>query len=411
MKKIIISLINLLIFINFINPTDELVKRTIMMLPFYNESKVEQYNYISNVIRDSLRTEIEMKNIFKFIEYSEIDKNIKQEQYIKNDSFEKKNVLMISINLKADIVIFCKYNISNEKIIIMLNAIDVLTGYTVIEIVDSGNIGVELFKLIDKLSQNIAEIMSRQLTLIRKSYYEKKLKEQEEKIKKELELEEKKQEFHKNYNITIGAGLLAFAYQYKDGKKIQDKTNSNLTYGTGSMNYIKFGIFFPFSFSYYFHKISSIGFTFKIGYNLGLADFYNLKADESFNISNGLMINLMVKHRFGKFNSRIKFLLEYGLLLELDSFLYKQPYKINNAGKEYTRFYGSIFFDLGPIIFTGLEIQENNFSFEPGLFISSTYGIAGKNDYNLDTNLPNYNYIVIGLEMRFNFYMTFNTRN
>jgi hypothetical protein len=408
MKKNIPSICFLLLLTNFIHSQDgqaELSKRTIMLLPVFNESKIENYDYLSNVIRDALRSELELKKNFRFIEYQEIDKNLALYKYLKDDIFQESKALALSIYLKADIYIFCKFNINDEKLVIELDVFDVLTGYKVIGIKSDEKMGSGIFKLIDDISQNSAAEMSEKLSMLKKNYLEKKMNEQEDMLRKMDEDEIKRHMYDKKYILTIGGAFYPLVYEYKSGESYKD-ADKNIEYFSGGINLIKFGISLPFSFSYYFNKYCSIGFVIQTGYSFGAGNFIDSKAVNSFN---DFFNNLSIKHRFGRMDSHFSFILEYGAILEFEFFSLKEPeisYD-NFTSARRIRYYDGSFMGIGPRIWLGLEIRSGNFSYESGFFIGSSFGCGGKDDYRLDINLPVYNFVVTGIEMRFNYYHPF----
>ncbi|MBN2547215.1 MAG: hypothetical protein JXB50_15540, partial [Spirochaetes bacterium] len=56
---------------------EELIKRTIVILPFLNKNKVEKFGYISETLRDVLKAKIIDTKMFNLVSFSETDEKIK----------------------------------------------------------------------------------------------------------------------------------------------------------------------------------------------------------------------------------------------------------------------------------------------------------------------------------------------
>ena len=295
-------------------------------------------------------------------------------------------------------------------IIIQVNVYDVLTGYKVLEMTKSERNGSNLFTLVDDLSQNISLIMSEKLTLIRRSYFQKRLKEQEERVRKKIDEEENKENLHDRFNLTIGGSIYPFIYEYKSGNNIIDD-DLEREYYIGGIDLFKFGLSVPISLTYYLNKFYSIGFIIEAGYFLGTGNFNSSKDNGNLNFCNNFFINLSVKNKVGKFDSTLNFLFEYGILFELETFMSKTPDTYSgNTYSIQTRYYDGLFIGIGPMLFLGTEIKKKHFSYEAGCIIGCTFGCASKDDYKPDIKFPNYNYIIAGVEMRFNYFYYFDAK-
>src|SRR4030042_4800736 len=112
MKKnihIFIILLNLLAYLAFSQSENkELIKRKIVIFPFYNENDIKEYNYLENTIRDALRAKLQSKDLFLFANFNEIDdkiKNIQRKDLVYNDE----TILKTALKMGADVVLTGKY--------------------------------------------------------------------------------------------------------------------------------------------------------------------------------------------------------------------------------------------------------------------------------------------------------------
>lgn len=203
--------------------------------------------------------------------------------------------------------------------------------------------------------------------------------------------------FKRGFDISIGGGLSPFFYSNKSSFNYIDP--KGVGYHYGALTNYRFGLLIPFSFTYFFHPLTSIGFIFKIGYYPGLVLYY-FSPGNSPNISNNIFFNLGIKHKFGEPSWNFRFILEYGILLDIEI--------LNNL--EYDIFqgmitqYGGLYVGVGPIVFIGIEIRRKNFSFETGAFYGCSFGYSSMNDYILNINRGYFDLVITGIEFRFNFY-------
>jgi len=177
----------------------ELIKRKILIFPFYNENEIKEYNYLENTIRDALRAKLQVKNLFLFANFNEIDekiKNIQRKDLVYNDD----TIIRTALKLGADVVLTGKYIIIKDKIMIIANSIDVLQKQSVISATVSGDTGIEIFSLIDNLSLNMTDKISQSFPKLEKSILEQLVEKQqkqhnitdeEEKIAAKIENEKK----------------------------------------------------------------------------------------------------------------------------------------------------------------------------------------------------------------------------
>lgn len=200
--------------------------------------------------------------------------------------------------------------------------------------------------------------------------------------------------FNKGFDFTVGGGF----YLINIGGIQYNKLDiHNSSYYIGSDLYLNWGIFLPFSLSYNPSPDASVGFVFETGYapgvlleSLGSPDY-----GQQFYMNN-IFFNLSSKHKFGYVNNKIRFLLEYGLLVQfmIPSERIETKYII----------IGDMFFNLGPEVMAGFEIHKDKFSMDCGYFISGTFGFQSFENYSFDTTRGMNINITNGIKLRFNYH-------
>lgn len=140
---------------------EDLVKRTITILPFYDQDETNEFENITSVIRDNLKSKLQLNNIYDFINYSDIDKTIQKLKFKNNQIVDEKNASIIALNLNSDIVIAVKYVVIDQDILISSNTIDALGLKQTIVDSYNGKLDDDFFKSVDKyiirVTQNITE--------------------------------------------------------------------------------------------------------------------------------------------------------------------------------------------------------------------------------------------------------------
>jgi len=173
MKKIIpivfliIILFDLKVFSLTENP--DLVKRTVLILPFVNKNKIAEYDYLSEIIMETLRSELLQSEIFEFTNFS-LSRN-KYKEYKTEDFLDLKVVNNIADQLNADIVATGQYLIYENKIMILIHAIDIFTGELIVLTKVEGQTGIDLFNLIDNASKDMKDKMEIKFPMVDKRTY------------------------------------------------------------------------------------------------------------------------------------------------------------------------------------------------------------------------------------------------
>jgi TolB-like protein len=181
-KNLVIMFIILLAFNLF--PQDEtkkknekLIKRTILILPFKNINNVAKYAYLDDTLKNTLKTELLKKDLFNIRTYSNEESELK---------LDKENLKKTAVKMKSDVYIKGEYIIIDEDIKIIIEAVDVFTGQPVASTHVNGSVGLDIFRIIDQSTKDMADKLSANLKKIKKSYFDEMIrvlrKERQEKI-------------------------------------------------------------------------------------------------------------------------------------------------------------------------------------------------------------------------------------
>ncbi len=170
------------------NSKNKLVKRNIMILPFININKVEKYNYLGDMLRDALLAELLKTNNYNFVKYEDIKNKIIQLKLTPENLLDESIVKNLAIKLKSDVVVLSRYIIIDESIMIQNKAIDIFTSEIVAASTINGEMGLDIFRIIDASSKDMADKMIKKLKIVEKSYFD----QMNEILKKEENLKNKK---------------------------------------------------------------------------------------------------------------------------------------------------------------------------------------------------------------------------
>lgn len=150
---------------------DDLVKRTIVILPFLNKNNADKYAYIAETLRNALKAKIvEVKN-FNLVSFSATDAKIVQSGHTYESALVEANAIDLTFKLKADIVIKGEYIIIEDQIMIQIDAVDVFTRQTAISISSKGDVGLDLFRVIDESTVNMTESLKNKFKETKRSYF------------------------------------------------------------------------------------------------------------------------------------------------------------------------------------------------------------------------------------------------
>ena len=162
-----------------------LIKRNVIILPFINSNKDAEYDYLKDVIRDAIKTNLLITDQFNITNPLQINKKIIEMGYKEDDMMEPSIAIDISKSFESDVVVIGKYLTIERKIMIQIDALDVFTGETVVSINKADNLGINLLILIDEVSKDLSDKMVLKFPRVDRSYFSEMMNliEKERKIK------------------------------------------------------------------------------------------------------------------------------------------------------------------------------------------------------------------------------------
>ena len=172
MRKLFILLLVSIFFIISANKNNT-INRTVLIMPVYNLKDNAEYNYLTGVIRDTIRAKLDQKNLFNFIDFDETDQSIKNSRLKKSDYINPKKSTEIALNFGADVIVLTKYVIESENILIISQAYDMLSQETSVISSVTGSTGIEIFNNIEKLTDDMADKMAGKFKKIERVVLEK----------------------------------------------------------------------------------------------------------------------------------------------------------------------------------------------------------------------------------------------
>jgi len=160
----------------------ELLKRTVSILPFYNQNSVEKYDYLSDTIRDSLKAKLILTDSFIITSFSLIDDKMKKYKLTAGEAIRDDNTKKIAYAVKSDIAVIGKFIIIEDKIMVNIEAIDIFTGMITATSQINGEIGLDIFRIVNRVTEDITAKMNSKLKMVDSTYFSemrKKLKEEQ----------------------------------------------------------------------------------------------------------------------------------------------------------------------------------------------------------------------------------------
>ncbi len=179
MKKFLIIILIILIYFNIYSiekkPIEEkpkvFLKRTVAILPVLNQNKIEKYNYLADTIRDALKAKIMKNDNYIITVFSKIDDEIKKAKITIEEVLKDDNAKRIAYKSRSDIAIIGKYIILEDQIMINIEAIDVFTGQTVVLSRMTGELGLDLFTIVDEITADLYEKMAQKIKKVDRTYF------------------------------------------------------------------------------------------------------------------------------------------------------------------------------------------------------------------------------------------------
>jgi|GEM_PF-6845291 len=176
MKKYLLILYFIIIFIILTGSNtkkEDLIKRRILIMPVFNTSSNEEYDYLSDVIWDTLKLNMKKKGDLEIVDYNKIKNEIKNQRLNKLDCTRLEKVKDLALTLGADIILISMYDIKNdEDIIIKCISYDLLKDDVSITSLYNGCIGLEVYRYIDEVSIDLSNKMKKKFKLIERKKFE-----------------------------------------------------------------------------------------------------------------------------------------------------------------------------------------------------------------------------------------------
>lgn len=167
MKKIYIFLSIFIISNLILSQTNEnLIKRTIIILPAYNINRDPANNNLVTAIRDALRAKLTNKNMFNIVSFNDIDSKFKEVGYKEDDYINEDKMIALAKSLNGDVVLISKFFTSGENILIISLACDIFLGQITVSSFIDGELGIEVFRYVNNITNEMAEKMAIKFTAI-----------------------------------------------------------------------------------------------------------------------------------------------------------------------------------------------------------------------------------------------------
>lgn len=177
-KFLIIVFIKIIIFSHLYSAekdentkSSDFIKRTVLILPFLNKNNIIEYDYLSDILNDTLKSELLKTDLFNFTAPALADKKIKESGTTKEELEQVETVKSLALKLQADVFVIGKYVIIENEIMIVIQAYDIFTGQLAVSTNIKGGLGIDLFRVIEDASKDMADKMAEKLQMVKKSYF------------------------------------------------------------------------------------------------------------------------------------------------------------------------------------------------------------------------------------------------
>lgn len=173
MKNLLIIILSIFIAVSAFAENEDMVKRKIIILPFVNKNKVAEYNYLSGIIMETVRSVLYETDLYEFTNFTKTDERLSI--YNEEDFINIKKAIEIARGLRADIAVTGQYIILEKKIMILIHAIDIFTGELVAITKEEGETGLDLFNLVNRSAKDIYDKIIINFPMMKKAEYDKKM--------------------------------------------------------------------------------------------------------------------------------------------------------------------------------------------------------------------------------------------
>ncbi|MCK5617094.1 hypothetical protein KAR91_85315, partial [Candidatus Pacearchaeota archaeon] len=142
----------------------KIIRRTIVILPLYNQNNISKYDYLSDAFRNNLKRNL--KEYFNIINFESVDNIINE--LGKKTNITESDAEKIALKLGADTVVFGKYEIIDNAISFFINSLDVITLEEVVNINIKGQTGFDILRYINDIAQEVSSKIISQQTMYNK---------------------------------------------------------------------------------------------------------------------------------------------------------------------------------------------------------------------------------------------------
>ncbi len=364
-------------------------KIEILILPFLNSSNIEKYEYLKDSIKNILSSELLKTDKFQFSKESipkDIDpSNINSMSY--QDYIDM--ILRKTKIFNADEIIIGQYVIKNEKIQIDIRVFDRSNQSNTASSSMKGDLGIDIFSIIEKSARDITGKMLEDATIIQKAL-----------------------------EIDMGFGVSGFlSFNFPSSSVNEIKQSVKIDDGLYAHKYSAYNLFIlgeggeaflPMSVIFFPQKKFGVGFTNILGASVGEYSSWNNVFE--------LFAKTMLTVKYGSINLKKFFICEIGLNAGIDYFFGAYSYKNEDLKSDvYTnakKSNGNIDFyfnyercHIGPSLFMGYDrIYGKGFNYTIGGLLDIEISQNYKYDYTTNRIYNVFNYAInTGIEFRWQY--------
>jgi hypothetical protein len=156
---------------------EELIKRTILIMPVYNQNSNSE-THLSGNIRDALRAKLDQTRMFNIIPFPEIDSAIEELGWDESDFVNEDKSILLAKELQADVALQSEYSVESGNIFILAQAVDIIAGQPTVSSYLTGTVGFEIFTYINKIADDMAGKMSSKFARINRGMLDQLIREQ-----------------------------------------------------------------------------------------------------------------------------------------------------------------------------------------------------------------------------------------
>ncbi len=165
MKKYLLLFVNLLLITSLFSQTQNLVKRTVSILPAYNSGFNQDYNYLSQIIAGALSSSLRNSGDFVVFDDEKINKGLSDCGISESQYIWEADAIRVAETIGSSVIvaIFFQIDERNKQIRINFNAIDASTRKSAVTLSVQGSTGVTIIDTINQAAESMKTDMQREL--------------------------------------------------------------------------------------------------------------------------------------------------------------------------------------------------------------------------------------------------------